>query len=280
MLFRSEIQILETLSLGFESPQSRPDWESRRPSPLKRSIIPSLTRFSFKGVSEYLEDFVTCIDAPQLDYWHVIFFNQIDFDTPRLAQFINRTSRFRAHDEAHVRFNDSVVDVKLMNRTHYSGYPAYLIRISCREPDWQLSSIAQVCNSSLPPLSVVEDLHIKHEYAQLAWKNDTIENTLWLELLLPFTAVKNLYLAKDFAPGIAAALQDLVGGRITEVLPGLRNVFVQGTEPQGPFRERIGQFVAARQLSGHPVTISVWNEEGKEIALPLFVPPSAETVEN
>jgi hypothetical protein len=275
----SMLSSLETLSLGFESPQSRPDWESRRPPPLKRSVVPSLTRFSFKGVSEYLEDLVTCIDAPQLDYSHIIFFNQIDFDTPRLAQFINRTSRFRARDEAHVQFDDSVVEVKFTNRTHESGYPS-LIRISCREPDWQLSSIAQVCNSSLPPISMVKDLHVEHEYAQVVWKNDAIENTLWLELLIPFTAVKNLYLAKDFAPGIAAALQELVGGRITEVLPGLRNVFVQGTEPQGPFREHIGKFVAARQLSGHPVAISVWNEEGKEIALPLFVPPTAETVEN
>jgi hypothetical protein len=31
------------------------------------------------------------------------------------------------------------------------------------------------------------------------------DNTLWLQLLLPFTAVKNLYLFKKFAPGIAAA---------------------------------------------------------------------------
>ncbi len=55
---------LEKLTLRFASPQSRPDLESRRPPPLKRSIIPSLTRFIFEGVSEYLEDLVTCIDAP------------------------------------------------------------------------------------------------------------------------------------------------------------------------------------------------------------------------
>jgi hypothetical protein len=68
--------------------------------------------------------------------------------------------------------------------------------------------------------------------------------------------VKNLYLPKEFAPGIAAALQELVGGGITEVLPSLQNVFVKGLEPSGPFQENIGQFVAARQLSGHPIAIS------------------------
>jgi len=81
-----------------------------------------------------------------------------------------------------------------------------------------------------------------------------------LELLLPFPAVKNLYLSKDFAPGIAAPLQEIVG---TEVLPSLQNIFVEGLEPSGPFQENIGQFVAARELSGHSITISVWN--GREI---------------
>jgi hypothetical protein len=80
-----------------------------------------------------------------------------------------------------------------------------------------------------------------------------------LQLLLPFTAVKNLYLSRLFGPRIAGALQDLVGGRITEVLPSLQNIFVQGLEPLGPFQESIGQFVTARQLSGHPVAISDWD---------------------
>jgi hypothetical protein len=81
-----------------------------------------------------------------------------------------------------------------------------------------------------------------------------------LQLLLPFTATKNLYLYKDFVPGIAAALEELTGRRITEVLPSLQNIFVEGLKPSGPFQENIGQFVAARQLSGHPVALSVWNE--------------------
>jgi hypothetical protein len=84
-----------------------------------------------------------------------------------------------------------------------------------------------------------------------------IENTLWLELLLPFTAVTNLYPSEEFAPGIAAALQELVKGRITEVLPSLQNIFVEGFTPSEPFQENIGQFVTARQLSGHSVAVSL-----------------------
>ncbi len=77
-----------------------------------------------------------------------------------------------------------------------------------------------------------------------------------MELLLPFPAVKNLYLSQDFAPGIAAGLQEIVG---TEVLPSLKNIFVEKLEPSGPFQERIEQFVAVRELSGHSITISVWD---------------------
>jgi hypothetical protein len=256
----SALSSLEELYLEFESPQSHPDWESRNlPSP-KRSILPALDKFRFKGVTEYLEELVIRIDTPQLNHFHITFFNQIDFDTPRLAQFINRTPTFKARDEAYVQFDDSTAGVELRYRTSNIGLDNLVINISCREPDWQLSSIEQVCNS-LHPLSTVEDLYIDRRYVPIVWKNETIENSLWLQLLLPFPAVKNLYLSKEFAPGIAVALQELVGGRITEVLPSLQNIFVEGLEPSGPLQENIGHFVAARQLSDQPIAISVWNRD-------------------
>jgi len=257
----SVLSSLETLYLGFESPQSRPDWGSRRPPPSKRSVLPALDSFSFKGVTEYLEELVSRIDTPQLRDANITFFNQIDFDCPRLAQFINCTPALRG-DEAHVQFNDFFANVTLRHRASQSNYKDLRINISCQEQDWQLSSIEQVCNS-LAPLSLVEDLCI-HLYPflrrELVWKNDAIENTLWLELLRPFITVKNLYLSKQFAPGIAAALQELVGGRITEVLPSLQNIFKERLEPSGSFQENIGQFVVSRQLSGHPIVISVWDK--------------------
>ena len=261
----SALSSLLILSLEFRSPQSRPDWQSRSLTPRKRSILPTLKEIRFKGVTEYLEELVTRIDTPQLDEMHITFFNQIDFDCPRLAQFINSTPTLRALDEARVQFFDSTACVKLRYRTSQSRLKglnrSYLqIDISCGEPDWQLSSIEQVCNFSLHPISAVEDLYVERRFWELVWKNDGIENTLWLELLLPFTAVKNLYLSKEVAPGIAATLEELVGSRITEVLPRLQNIFVEGLEPSGPFQKKIGRFVAKRQLSDHPIAISDWRK--------------------
>ena len=88
----SVLSRLETLYIVFQSPQSRPDGETR-PPPSKRSVIPALTSLHFKGVIEYSEDLVNHIDTPQLDDLRITLFNHIDFDILRLAQFINRTPK-------------------------------------------------------------------------------------------------------------------------------------------------------------------------------------------
>ena len=143
----SVLSSLEIFFLGFQSPQSRPDRESRSLLPPKRSILPALDEFYFRGVTEYLEELVTFIDAPQLNTLDFAFFHQIDFDTPRLAQFINRTPNLSKPD-AHVQFDDYFARVGLR-----AGSGPLEINISCRglDPDRQLSSIGQICNSSLHP---------------------------------------------------------------------------------------------------------------------------------
>jgi hypothetical protein len=243
----SAMSSLKTLYLEFQSPQSRPD---RSLPPPKRSVLPALDTFHFRGASEYLEDFVTRIDTPQLDDMNIDFFDQVDFDCSLLAQFINRSPTLVVRDAAQVQFIDYVASVTLIAQ---SG--TITIAMYCRELDRQISSITRVCNSPMHPLSSVHNLYIVHQYQQLV---GAIENALWLQLLLSFTAVKNLYLSKDFAPGIAAALQEPVGSKITEVLPSLQNIFVDQLDPSGPFQENIGRFVAARQLSDHPIVISIW----------------------
>ena len=257
----SVLSSLDELILQFQSPQSRPGWESPSLPPPRLSVLPALTSLDFKGVTEYLEELVIGIDTPHLRLLSITFFNQFDFIIPRLALFINCTPTLKGFDKAYVQFDDDFAHVQL---SASFPIPNFRITISCREPDWQLSFIEQVCNSYLDPLSMVEDFYIEHRYSRTVWTNDAIENTLWLQLLLPFTAVKNLYFSKEFAPGIVATLQELVGGRITEVLPSLQNIFVEGLEPSGTFQENIGRFVAARRLSGRPIAISDWDNASSE----------------
>jgi hypothetical protein len=65
-------------------------------------------------------------------------------------------------------------------------------------------------------------------------------------------------------PHIAAALKELVGERVTEVLPALQTLVLEEPLPSGPVRETIERFVAARQLAGRPIVIYRWEREDFE----------------
>jgi hypothetical protein len=257
------VNLLE-FELEFESPLSRPDRASRQPPPLTRTFLPKLERLDFRGVSEYLEDLLVRVDASRLHTLDITLFNEIDFYTPQLVHFIGRTPRLNAPEIVQLCFGDRRAKVGLLSLAEHQAnrHPAVNVEVSCQELDWQVSSLEQLCTSFLPSNSAPEGLYIYHNrYSKPNWK-DNVENALWLALLHPFTAVKNLYLSKEFAPRIAPALQELVGGRTTELLPSLQNISLEEVEPSGPVQEAIGTFIAARQLSGHPVTVSRW--EGVE----------------
>jgi len=220
---------------------------------------------AFKGAYKYLEELVARIDAPRCFYFSPTFFNDIDFDTPELIQFISRTPLLgRAYDEVRLIFGGSAALVGLQLHTELPGHNTVLVEILCQVSNWQLSSLVQICNSSLRLLKTIEYLYI-HEnlYSRFYWEDD-IDFTKWLNLLLPFTAVKNLYLSKQFAPRIAPALQELTGDRTTEVLPSLENVFLEGFLPSEPVEEGIRQFISARQLANRPVAISVWERDPEQ----------------
>jgi hypothetical protein len=253
---------LERLYLGFSSPQSCPDRASRLPPPPKRVVLSALTRFHFTGVHEYLEDLVARMDTPQLKDLYVTFFNDIVFDIPQFIRFIAHTPMLKPLEKAQVAFKNDAARVNLSSR-QASAYEGLNVEISCRELDWNVLFMGQVCTSCLPPLSglsTLEDLYIYKSriWPQSLWQGYDVEDTLWLELLHPFTAVKNLYISKEFSPRIMPILQELVGGRTTEVLPTLQNICLEGLEPSGAVQEDIGTFISARQLSGHPITVSLW----------------------
>ena len=218
---------LGELSLEFESPRSRPDREGRRPPPSTRTVLPALTRFWFTGVCEYLENFVARVDAPRLNSFETTFFNDIVFDTPQFTQFISRPPMMEAFDKATVDLWGHGAYIELSSNT--SDGRRLEVGISSEMLNWQVSFLKQVCTSSLPPLSVLDDLYITNDRSL----GDDIDNSSLLELLHPFTTVKNLYLSEAIAPHIFPALQELAVGRVTDVLPNLQNIFVANLQPQG-----------------------------------------------
>ena len=256
----STLTRLNSLRLEFESPRSCPDPASRRPSPSTRSVLPILRFLTFKGVSEYLEDLVACIDGPQLRRLDVTFFNDVVFDTPQLVRFISHTPKWKALEKADITLWNCDARVNFSSQT--SRYGEFQVTILCKRLDWQVSSLEQICTSCLPSLSVLEDLYFEDSYLQPDWK-DSVENGQWLELFRPFIAVKNLYLSEKFASCIAHALQELVESRTPDLLPALQNTFLKGLKSSGSVHESFGKLVAAQQVANHPIVISPWTRPGE-----------------
>jgi hypothetical protein len=258
----STLTRLEKLEMGFKYPTdtSRSVRKSPRPAPLTRTLLPVLTTFRFKGFAEYLEELVDQIDAPLLDNLHILFFHQLKFDTPQLAQFISRTPKLKAQDRAGVVIDRWDVWVTVPQ--------TFSLGISSSELAQQLLSLTQVCRSSFPQAFIlaVEHLYIIKRYTLNLLELAEFKGSRWLDFFHPFTAVKGLYLSEGFAPCVALSLQKLATGSAIEVLPALQTLFLEETHDERDSwiavvqeqKEAIGQLVVARRFASHPVAVSPW----------------------
>ena len=263
----STLSSLESLHLGFECLKSHPNYKMRPPFPPTRTVLPSLNIFHFRGLCEYFEKFVTLIDTPHELYrlsteiFHVIDSNS----TSDFTKFISRTPILGTCDEARFIFDEGRVLLKI-SQPHLrpEASDCRIVELKLLFPGLQLSTLAQIYTSLLRPVSTIDNLFIYDvQYPPLRRENDieNTENTEWLDLLLSFPAIKNLYVAKRIAPRIALALQEITGGGTTEVLSALENFYLEGFQ-ENHYLRRLGgirQFVSARRLTGPPVAISAWH---------------------
>ena len=185
------------------------------------TCLPTLTRLeylrlSFKRVSEYLEDIVDRIDTPLLHRLSIMFFHQPIFDTPRLAQFISRVPKLKTCNEARLCLDSRDVSVTVISLSNTTIDVFLLLENWQGQPDFQLSTLAHFCTSSLPQalLSMVESLVIVGRKFSRTPGQDGVDPSEWRELLQPFTAVKSLYLFSEIAPRIELILQEVVGGKV------------------------------------------------------------------
>jgi len=217
--------------------------------PLTRAVLPALTILYFRGYSEYFEDFLARIDAPLLNRLGLRFFMDIDIPSPRPHNFIC-TESLGPFNRAAMRLSTSCIYMALRSPTLFK------LDIECGRDHWpRRSSMTDVFGLHLPLLPHVELLQITCDPSS---EDIYMNSSDWLELFQLFIAVRNLYVSQNLVPFVAAALQELTGGIMVEVLPALRILSLEGLQPSGPVQDGIGLFVAARQLSDFPVTIQDW----------------------
>jgi hypothetical protein len=240
---------LDNLCIWFKAPISL--LQLRSPPGSTRHPL-SLVTFTYRGSSEYLEHLLAQIDTPQLRGINIAYFNQLDFQVPQLSQFIRRTEYLELaqsrHSQGRIRIGSPYIGLYFEEEGHRrSGLTFY---ISCKWPDWQILHLTQLLNQFPAMVSNVDHLSIDEDDLQLeqSWK-DSMDDTDWLELLRPFTAMKMLHGSNHLAGHIALALEGVSGEMITEVMPALTSLSLEDQ----PLRS-VEKFLVARQNSGHPVT--------------------------
>jgi hypothetical protein len=244
----STLTRLEKLFLKFRSPRSRAVRENRRPLPLIRVVLPALRSLCFKGDSEYIEDIMSRIEVPLLYLMDITFFNQLTFDTPELRRLINCIGQPQLLNDAYILFTDSDVFINFFDQLSF--------RISCKPSDWQVSSLTQLCNSTLTPLLATLERLVPRAYDRRKDWHEYIENVQWLELLQPFAHVKDLDIYEDLFRLVAPSLDKLAGERVIEVLPALQNIFLRDPKPSlEPVTKAIEKFASTRRLLGRPVAV-------------------------
>ena len=250
----SALTHLQKLSIEFRSPKS-PIRPARLPRSRKLVVLPSLTQFWFRGISEYLEDLFGRIHAPLLDYVDVTLFNQLIFHLPRLVQFINRSEMLKLPKQAEMVFGNHDVMLTFCSPGRIVDF---ILRISCNDLDWQVSSLSQVCSQLFRLVSSVEqlDLH-ENESSRPRWQDD-LESTQWVELFHPFGAVKTLRLSKETQSLVLRAMREFTGEMFTEVLPRLHDLFVEDLRPPQPIQESIEPFLTACRRSDNAVAVHHW----------------------
>lgn len=241
------LTLLETLLVEIRSWHDHPHRESRRPA---RTVLSKLTSLTFQGVMEYLDHLFTHIDAPLLETLDTFFFNPVDFDDLQHFPFINRTKMFEGFNQAQMNFDDHWLEVILFGTT--CGMTLTL-STTWTDPVWELWALTRDGRPFSPPLTYDFD----YRYSS-PWTED-MGIAPWLEFLRIFSTVENLYLTEGLALCIAPALRELAEEGVTEVLPALQSIFIMGlpTSAVGIIQEVMEKFVAARELSGHPVVVNI-----------------------
>lgn len=238
--------------LRIENPSGWTDPDKTSLSPPTSVVLPSLTYFYFKGVSEYLEYLVARMDAPGLSILSITFYDDPISPLPQLLRFIDSIGWLGSIRAIEVTFDYEVVRLK-------ETYPFGLdLAIMPNKSANHVSSTAAVCHELRPLLSRVKHLEFYGErddpFFEPQWE-DT-DPAQWLKLFRPFVSVQSLHISSELARPIVHALQTLAGERAKKLLPELGNILLKGPRPSESVMQDLEAFTTMhRQLFDHPAAI-------------------------
>jgi hypothetical protein len=191
---------------------------------------------------------VAQVDAPLLVHIAIKFFNQLVFETPQLSLFIGRVKMLNSPSKAMIYSSQQGISIGLTQpTTDVDAHGQSYIEVSCEELDWQVSSLAQICDHTSPLLCGVEQLEICAKPLSPSVESD-MDTAQWLELFNTFGGVKVLRMSSTLGPTVASALQQVNGEPSFGTLPALRHIQLGKTRTF----TSVEQFTATYKASSSP----------------------------
>jgi hypothetical protein len=235
---------LETFILELQAAIFHPD--RTHPPHITTTVLPALAHFVFQGAYEYLEDFVAQIDSPQLNRIHIHYSNDL-VDVAQLSKFVDRSvgPKLSLFKHAGVSFFGYFISIAVYHHADRSSsvlHPARTMTFGR-----QGINMAEVFSQFSATLSNVVHLKLQADPEELPDERDDVE---WFLLLRQFSTVQTLHVSREIAEDVAHALEVITGEMVTEVLPSLDLIYLAGQRLSS-----VWKFVAARRLSGRPVTV-------------------------
>jgi hypothetical protein len=250
---------LKELSISFFIPIPRPSAEGELLGEKDIPVtLPNLKQLTFQGVGAYLERLVAQIRAPRLTRFSITLFGQVAFPLPCLSDFVKKAEHIKPRT-AKVMFEPKAVSLITDRRNYDRNTPEYegsfILRVVCKQLDWQIDCMAQISSALMPALSSAEMVVLGfHESTMpIEWQNGEIDGTTWHELLRPFVGVKVLDIYPALSEELSRALQLGDVGQDLELLPHLQELkyTIANGHPKGLF----SSFVDLRLVVGRPITL-------------------------
>ena len=243
---------LRSLSFHLLSFPRRRSYLNFPPPPEERILLPTLTRLKYRGTSKYLDSLAARIDAPRLEDLDITFFSQPTMDASQLGRFIERTDMQTSLTQAEVQTSAHRISVFF---TDSNTSTPLRLQISCKQLEWQLSCMAQVCDQFSPFLLRVEELSITTKPSS---ELNEVGGEQWLKLIRSFGGTRDFQMANEHTRDVLHSLGQADGGH-TIVLPALRHLRIE--DPiwfmNEPSWDALLLFINSRLLSGHPVQVNV-----------------------
>jgi hypothetical protein len=252
----TQLQILphlEELSIGFAIPIPLPSSERELlPTPIPFMTLPCLRRLTFRGVGVYLDNLVAQINTPLLEQLSLTLFFELAFTLVGLTEFIHRTEGLGCLI-SRVAFSKGGASI---STSYYEqlgiGKIGLHVNVKCEPFDWLIDSVTQLCGALGNVLSAVEDLTVDLDVDGMPsnWEN-TVDDMLWHELLLPFVGAKMLCIGSSLTLELSQALGSVTGGLALELLPALQELEIQLEIYRANYL--FSAFVETRESVGRPV---------------------------